>query len=104
MDKCIDCAYFLNCKKANEEKVCEKYKFIRKNINIGVRKNIKEKEKIKSQIERLIEEKNIEREVADLFYKMCSNVPPQTLAMAVRQTIENFRELDKLYDPNIKKI
>lgn len=94
MNKCVDCAYFLNCEKANEENVCEKYKFIRKNI---------EKEETKSQIEKLIEEKNIERQIADLFYKMCPNVPPQTLAIAVRQTIENFKELDSLYNPKIKK-
>ena len=34
MKKCIDCAYFLNCKKANEEEVCEKYRYIQKNIEI----------------------------------------------------------------------
>lgn len=93
MNKCVDCAYFLNCEKANEENVCEKYKFIRKKI---------EKEETKSQIEKLIEEKNIERQIADLFYKMCPNVPPQTLAIAVRQTIENFKKLDSLYNPKIE--
>lgn len=94
MNKCIDCAYFLNCENANEENACDNYKFIRKNI---------EKEETKSQIERLIEIKNIEREIADLFYKMCPNVPPQTLAITVRQTIENFKELNSLYNPKIKK-
>ena len=34
MKKCIDCAYFLNCKKANEEEVCKKYRYIQKNIEI----------------------------------------------------------------------
>ena len=91
MKKCIDCAYFLNCEKANEKEVCEKYRYIRKNIEI------------KEGIENLIAEKNKEREIADLFYKICPNEPPQILASAVRQTIENFRELDKLYNPNIKK-
>lgn len=91
MNKCVDCAYFLNCEKANEEKACEKYKFIRKNI---------EKEETKSQIEQLIEIKNIERQIADLFYKMCPNVPPQTLASTVMETINNFKELDKLYRRN----
>ena len=32
MNKCINCAYFLNCENANEEQICEKYKFIRKEI------------------------------------------------------------------------
>lgn len=32
MNKCINCAYFLNCKNADEENTCEKYKFIRKEI------------------------------------------------------------------------
>lgn len=94
MNKCVDCAYFLNCEKANEENVCEKYKFIRKNI---------EKEETKSQIKQIIEIKNIERQIADLFYKMCPNVPPQTLAITVRQTIENFKELNSLYNLKIKK-
>ena len=94
MNKCINCAYFLNCENANEEEACKKYKFIRKNI---------EKEETKSQIKQMIEIKNIERQIADLFYKMCPNVPPQTLAITVRQTIENFKELDSLYNPKIKK-
>lgn len=34
MNKCINCAYFLNCKNANEENACKKYKFIRKNIEV----------------------------------------------------------------------
>lgn len=93
MNKCINCAYFLNCENANEENACDNYKFIRKNI---------EKEETKSQIERLIEIKNIEREIADLFYKMCPKVPPQTLAIAVRQTIENFKDLNNLYNPKTK--
>lgn len=62
-----------------------------------------EKEKLQSAIEKEIERKNLEKEIADIFYKMCPNVPPQMLATAVRQTIENFRELDKIYNPKIKK-
>lgn len=91
MNKCVDCAYFLNCKDANEEKVCEKYRYIRKNIEI------------KEEIANMIKEKNIEMQIADLFYKMCPNVPPQLLASTVMQTIGNFKELDSLYNPNIKK-
>lgn len=94
MNKCVDCAYFLNCKDANEEKTCEKYKFIRKNI---------EKIDTQKEIKNIIEQKNIERQIADLFYKKCSNVPPQILASTVRQTIENFKELDNLYNPKIEK-
>ena len=101
MNKCINCAYFLSCENANEEKACEKYKFIRKNIER--RENMQEEEKTKSQIEQLIEIKNIERQIADLFYRMCPNVPAKTLASTVRETINNFKELDKLYNPNIKK-
>lgn len=91
MKKCIDCAYFLNCEKANEEKVCEKYRYVRKNIEI------------KEEIANMIKEKSIEMQIADLFYKMCPNVPPQLLASTVRKTIDNFKELDSLYNPNIKK-
>lgn len=91
MNKCVDCAYFLNCEKANEEEACEKYRYIRKNIEI------------KEEIANMIKEKRMEKEIADLFYKMCPKVPSQTLAIAVRQTIENFKELDSLYNPNIKK-
>ena len=88
MNKCINCAYFLNCENASEENACDNYKFIIKNI---------EKEETKSQIERLIEIKNLEREIADIFYKLCPSVPPQTLATAVRQTIEGYRILEYLY-------
>ena len=90
MNKCVDCAYFLNCKDANEEKVCEKYRYIRKNIEI------------KEEIANMIKEKSIEMQIADLFYKMCPNVPPQLLASTVMQTIGNFKELDSLYNPKIK--
>lgn len=34
MNKCINCAYFLNCKNANEKNACEDYKYIRKNIEV----------------------------------------------------------------------
>lgn len=90
MNKCVDCAYFLNCEKANEEKVCEKYRYVRKNIEI------------KEEIANMIKEKSIEMQIADLFYKMCPNVPPQLLASTVRKTIDNFKELDSLYNPKIK--
>ena len=62
-----------------------------------------DKERLQSALEKEIERKNLEREIADIFYKMCPSVPPQTLATAVRQTIENFKELDSLYNPKIKK-
>lgn len=90
MNKCVDCAYFLNCKDANEEKVCERYRYLRKNIEI------------KEEIANMIKEKSIEMQIADLFYKMCPNVPPQLLASTVMQTIGNFKELDSLYNPKIK--
>ena len=98
MNKCINCAYFLNCENANEENTCNKYKFIRKNI----KRSKSMEEDTKRQIEQLIEIKNIERQIADLFYRMCPNVPPQLLASTVMQTIGNFKELDSLYNPKIE--
>lgn len=62
-----------------------------------------EKERLQSALEKEIERKKLEREIADIFYKLCPSVPPQMLAVAVRQTIENFKELENLYNPNIKK-
>lgn len=97
MNKCINCAYFLNCENANEENTCNKYKFIRKNI----KRSKSVAEDTKSQIEQLIEIKNIERQIADLFYRMCPNVPPQLLASTVIETINNFRELNKLYGKKV---
>ena len=61
-----------------------------------------EKEMLQSALEKEIERKNLEREIADIFYKMCPNVPPQMLATAVRQTIEGYRNLEYLY--SIRKI
>lgn len=61
-----------------------------------------EKEKLQSALEKEIERKNLEREIADIFYKMCPNVPPQMLSTAVRQTIEGYRNLEYLY--SIRKI
>ena len=52
---------------------------------------------IKSDIERMIEMKNRERQIVDLFYQMCPSVPPQLLASTVIETIENFRQLQNLY-------
>ena len=63
-----------------------------------------DKERLQSALEKEIERKNLEREIADIFYKMCPNVPPQTLAIAVRQTIEKFKELDSLYSGKESKI
>ena len=61
-----------------------------------------EKEKLQSALEKEIERKNLEREIADIFYKMWPNAPPQMLATAVRQTIEGYRSLEYLY--SIRKI
>ena len=61
-----------------------------------------EKERLQSALEKEIERKNLEREIADIFYKMCPSVPPQMLATAVRQTIEGYRNLEYLY--SIRKI
>lgn len=63
---------------------------------------MEEKERLQNALEKEIERKNLEREIADIFYKMCPNVPPQMLAIAVRQTIEGYRNLEYLY--SIRKI
>lgn len=52
---------------------------------------------IKSDIERMIEMKNRERQIADLFYQMCPSVPPQLLASTVRATIENLKKIQDIY-------
>jgi hypothetical protein len=63
---------------------------------------VEEEKKLQSALEQEVERKNLEREIADIFYKMCPNVPPQMLATAVRQTIEGYRNLEYLY--SIRKI
>lgn len=63
----------------------------------------RKEDEIHDLLKQTIARKDIERQIADLFYKLCPHVPPQLLATAVRQTIENFRELDKIYNPKIKK-
>lgn len=56
-----------------------------------------EKERLQSALEKEIERKNLEREIVDIFYKLCPSVPPQMLVVAVRQTIEGYRNLEYLY-------
>ena len=54
-------------------------------------------EEFAEELSKIIKRKNLERELGEIFYKMCPNVPPQTLATSVRQTIDNFRILDDFY-------
>lgn len=54
-------------------------------------------EEVAEELSKVIKRKNSERELGEIFYKMCPNVPPQILAINVRQTIDNFRILDDLY-------
>lgn len=54
-------------------------------------------EEVAEELSKVIKIKNLERELGEIFYKMCPNVPPQTLAINVRQTIDNFRILDDFY-------
>lgn len=54
-------------------------------------------EEVAEELSKVIKRKNLERELGEIFYKMCPNVPPQTLAINVRQTIDNFKILDELY-------
>ena len=58
---------------------------------------MEEEKKLQSALEQEVERKNLEREIADIFYKLCPSVPPQMLATAVRQTIEGYRNLEYLY-------
>lgn len=58
---------------------------------------MEEKERLQNALEKEIERKNLEREIADIFYKLCPSVQPQMLATAVRQTIEGYRILEYLY-------
>lgn len=63
----------------------------------------KKEDEIHDLLKQTIARKDIERQIADLFYKLCPHVPPQILGLTVRQTIENFKELENLYNSNIKK-
>ena len=44
-------------------------------------------EEFAEELSKVIKRKNLERELGEIFYKMCPNVPPQILATSVRQTI-----------------
>lgn len=91
MEKCINCVYFFSCEKANEERICEKYKFERKEV---------QKKKVEKGIMNAIEKESKKMQIANLFYEICPHVPPQILATTVNQTMKNFEELDQLYSPN----
>lgn len=52
---------------------------------------------LSEELSKVIERKNLERELGDIFYKICPNVPATILALTVRQTIDNFKILDDLY-------
>ena len=54
-------------------------------------------EEFAEELSKVIKRKNLERELGEIFYKMCPNVPPQILATSVRQTMDNFRILDDFY-------
>lgn len=54
-------------------------------------------EEFAEELSKVITRKNLERELAEIFYKMCPNVPPQILAINVRRTIDNFKILDDFY-------
>lgn len=63
----------------------------------------KKEDEIHDLLKQTIARKDIERQIADLFYKLCPHVPPQLLAATVMQTLDNFKELENLYNSNIKK-
>lgn len=95
MEKCINCVYFFSCEKANEERICEKYKFERKEV---------QKKKVEKGIMNAIEKESKKMQIANLFYEICPHVPPQILATTVNQTMKNFEELEQLYSPNHKAV
>lgn len=57
----------------------------------------KKEDEIHDLLKQTIARKDIERQIADLFYKLCPHIPPQLLATTVMQTLENFKNLEKMY-------
>ena len=57
----------------------------------------KKEDEIHDLLKQTIARKDIERQIADLFYKLCPHVPPQLLAATVMQTLDNFKNLEKMY-------
>ena len=57
----------------------------------------KKEDEIHDLLKQTIARKDIDRQIADLFYKLCPHVPPQLLATTVMQTLDNFKNLEKMY-------
>ena len=57
----------------------------------------KKEDEIHDLLKQTIARKDIERQIADLFYKLCPHVPPQLLAATVMQTLDNFKNLERIY-------
>lgn len=57
----------------------------------------KKEDEIHDLLKQTISRKDIERQIADLFYKLCPHVPPQLLATTVMQTLDNFKSLENIY-------
>lgn len=57
----------------------------------------KKEDEIHDLLKQTIARKDIERQIADLFYKLCPHVPPQLLATTVMQTLDNFKSLENIY-------
>lgn len=57
----------------------------------------KKEDEIHDLLKQTIARKDIERQIAYLFYKLCPHVPPQLLATTVMQTLDNFKNLEKMY-------
>lgn len=57
----------------------------------------RKEDEIHDLLKQTIARKDIERQIADLFYKLCPHVPPQLLATTVMQTLDNFKNLEKMY-------
>lgn len=57
----------------------------------------RKEDEIHDLLKQTIARKDIERQIADLFYKLCPHVPPQLLATTVMQTLDNFKSLENIY-------
>lgn len=57
----------------------------------------KKEDEIHDLLKQTIARNDIERQIADLFYKLCPHVPPQLLATTVMQTLDNFKNLERIY-------
>ena len=56
-----------------------------------------EEEKIAEELIKMIERKRKEKQILDIIYELFPNIPAETLANTVRETIEQYKLLNDLY-------